>query len=215
MMSDAHSLVVGGVDTHKDQHVAVALDATGQLLGQESFETNSSGYALMLAWFTKFGKLAAIGIEGSGSYGVGLSRHLRAANVVVHEVMAPKRQTRRRRGKSDAVDAEVAARTVLAGHDLVTPKSADGDVEKIRALRLTRHSAIKARDSATNQLHALIVTADDDLRQRFAALPIVKIVAAILDNERFDDSSNGYERAMWSLASRWRQLDDGVCCRDG
>jgi len=208
MMPDSQRRVIGGVDTHKDQNVAVAVDDTGRLLGEDSFETNSSGYSSMLAWFTTFGELAAVGIEGSGSYGVGLSRHLRAANIVVHEVMAPKRQTRRRHGKSDSVDAESAARVVLAGHDLITPKSADGHVETMRALRLTRRSAIKARDCATNQLHALIVTADDQLRQRFGRLSIAKIVASILDDALFDDSSNGYEQAMASLARRWRQLDD-------
>jgi transposase len=208
MMSESRGYVVGGVDTHKDQHVAVVLDATGQVLGEQAFETNTSGYSSMLAWFTAFGELAAVGIEGSGSYGVGLSRHLTAAGVVVHEVMSPKRQTRRRHGKSDSIDAEAAARCVLAGHDLITPKSADGDVENMRALRLTRHSAIKARDSATNQLHALIVTADDDLRRQFAQLPIEKIVSSIINDDRFENSSNGYERAMSSLARRWRQLDD-------
>lgn len=208
MMTEFHGRVIGGVDTHKDQHVAVALDATGRLLGEQSFETNTLGYASMLAWFTAFGALAAVGVEGSGSYGVGLSRHLTAANVVVHEVMSPKRQTRRRHGKSDSVDAEAAARTVLAGHDLITPKSADGDVETMRALRLTRHSAIKARDSATNQLHALIVTADDGLRRQFAQMPIGKIVTSILNDDRFDSAPSGYERAMLSLARRWRQLDE-------
>jgi len=208
MMPDSNRSVVCGVDTHKDQHVAVVLDATGQLLGQRSFATNSSGYSSLLDWCMTFGSIAAIGIEGSGSYGAGLNRHLTARRVVVHEVMSPKRQTRRRHGKSDSIDAEAAARTVLAGHDLITPKSADGHVETMRALRLTRHSAIKSRDSATNQLHALIVTADDDLRQRFASLPIAKIVALILDDGRFVDPADGYLRAMSSLAGRWRQLDN-------
>lgn len=208
MVPDPCRSIVCGVDTHKDQHVAVVLDATGRMLGEQSFDTNSSGYALLLEWCMTFGEIAAVGIEGSGSYGAGLNRHFRAADIIVHEVMSPKRQTRRRHGKSDSVDAEAAARTVLAGHDLITPKSADGDVETMRALRLTRHSAIKSRDSATNQLHALIVTADDQLRQQFAGLPVAKIVALLLGEDRFADTSNGYLRAVSSLAHRWRQLDD-------
>ena len=124
MMPDSNRSVVCGVDTHKNQHVAVVLDSTGQLLGESSFETNSSGYALLLDWCVTFGNIAAVGIEGSGSYGAGLNRYLTAKRVVVHEVMSPKRRTRRRHGKSDSIDAEAAARTVLSGHDLITPKSA-------------------------------------------------------------------------------------------
>ncbi|MCP4085448.1 MAG: IS110 family transposase [Actinomycetia bacterium] len=132
MMPETCRRVIGGVDTHKDQNVAVAIDESRQRLGGGSFETKASGYASMLEWFTSFGELAAVGIEGSGSYGLGLSRYLTATNIIVHEVMTPKRQTRRRHGKSDSIGAEAAARTVLAGHDLITPKSADGDVETMR-----------------------------------------------------------------------------------
>lgn len=112
----------------------------GQMLGEQSFDTDSSGYAHLLEWCMTFGDVTAVGIEGSGPYGAGLSRHLRAAGITVHEVMSPMRQARRRHGKLDSVDAEAAARMVLAGHDLITPKSADGDVETMRALRRTRRS---------------------------------------------------------------------------
>lgn len=120
------------------------------------------------------GKLTGIGVEGCGSYGAGLARHLRSRGIDVVEVCRPNRQLRRRRGKSDAVDAEAAARTVLAGTDLVTPKTADGPVESMRALRLARRSALRARDQITNQLHALVVTSPTELRARLAGLPNVQ-----------------------------------------
>lgn len=207
MMPNPCRLVVGGVDTHKDQHVAAVVDAAGRLIDVAAFATTPAGYAELRSWMIGFGNLAAVGVEGCGSYGLGLVRDLTAAGVKVHEVCRPNRQLRRRRGKSDAIDAEAAARTALSGEGLVTPKSADGPVEVMRALRLTRRSAIKARDTATNQIHALIVTAPDRVRQRLDGKPINKVVESILA-ERGDVAGGGYAVAMISLARRWQQLDD-------
>jgi transposase len=104
-----------------------------------------------LTWLLGFGRLVRVGIEGTGSYGAGLQRSLQRAGVEVREVIRPKRQVRRRRGKSDAVNAEAAARAVIPGEDLGIPSAKDGSVEAIRLLRLTRRSALKARtQAATN-----------------------------------------------------------------
>jgi transposase len=102
--------ITGGVDTHLDTHVAAALDQRGALLGVESFDTNPAGYRQLLDWLRRFGDVELVGVEGTGSYGAGLTRHLHTAQVKVVEVDRPNRQRRRRRGKSDPQDAITAAR---------------------------------------------------------------------------------------------------------
>ena len=127
--------VVGGVDTHKDIHVAAVLDELGRLLGVESFPTTRHGYRKLLGWLQSHGELEAVGVEGCGSWGAGLARHLAARGVRVLEVNRPNRQERRLVGKDDPLDAEAAARAVLAGKAKVTPKSGDGPIEAVRQLR--------------------------------------------------------------------------------
>ena len=169
-----------GVDTHADVHVGVALDRTGRRLGERTVPTTRAGYAALAAWARRFGVLERVGIEGTGSYGAGLARWLRACGVAVVEVERPRRrdrQARLRLGKSDPIDAEAAARTAQAGTALGEPKAGDGRVEAIRTLRLARRSAVKARTQAANQLHALVVTAPDALRDRLHGLPLARLVA--------------------------------------
>jgi transposase len=102
--------ITGGVDTHLDTHVAAALDPLGRLVGTESFNADAAGYKALLAWLEEFGQVSKVGVEGTGSYGVGLSRFLRRKGVEVVEVNRPNRQTRRNQGKSDTLDAVEAAR---------------------------------------------------------------------------------------------------------
>ena len=104
-----------GVDTHRDEHVAVALDALGKKVATTSMPTTPKGYRDLLAWAEGLGAVEGWGVEGTGSYGAGLARHLKSAEHLVHEVIRPNRSVRRRKGKSDLVDAEAAARAVQAG----------------------------------------------------------------------------------------------------
>ena len=170
IMSKNHIDVVGGVDTHRDNHVAAAVDSAGRLLGTASFPATGTGYGELLAWLASWGRLARVGVEGTGSYGAGLARHLAAAGVAVVEVNRPNRQTRRRRGKSAVTDAEAAARAALSGDATARPKAGDGPVEAIRTLRVARRSAIKARTQAINQIHDLIVTAPDALKDQIGGV---------------------------------------------
>ena len=121
--------VFGGVDTHKDVHVAAALDELGRLLGTGSFPTTTAGYRQLWRGCA-LGDVVAVGIEGTGSWGAGLARHLTAQGVDVREVMRPNRQHRRRYGKSDEADAIGAARAVLAGDAIGTPKSQTGQSKR-------------------------------------------------------------------------------------
>jgi transposase len=140
--------VILGVDTHLDLHVAVAIDHLGRRLGEVSVPTTANGYERLLRWAEGFGPVRCAGIEGTSSYGAGLARHLRVRGIEVLEVERPesrRRSSRRNLQKSDPSDAEAAARAVLAGEASGVPKSADGTVEMIRALRAARRSAIKSR----------------------------------------------------------------------
>src|SRR6266480_8064044 len=103
--------VTGGVDTHADVHVAAALDPVGGLLGVGEFPATAAGYARLLGWLSGFGTVALVGIEGTGSYGAGLARHIAAAGVRVVEVDRSDRQDRRRQGKSDPLLRREVARS--------------------------------------------------------------------------------------------------------
>jgi transposase len=146
--------VTVGMDTHEDTHVAVALHQLGRWLGEAAIPTTRRGYAGLLEWACSFGVIDAFGVEGTGSWGAGLSRWLRAEGLVVIEVDRPDRKTRRH-GKSDTIDAEAAARAVLSGKATTVPKTGDGPVEMIRALRMTRRSAVKNRTMTANQISSL------------------------------------------------------------
>ena len=159
--------VVGGVDTHADTHVAAAVDHNGGLLGIESFPADRAGYGELLGWLVGFGEVTQIGVEGTGSWGVGLTRFLTGQDIVVVEVDRPNRQKRRKVGKSDPTDALAAARAVLSGEASVTPKTRNGPVEQIRVLMVARRSAREQRIQSLNQLRHLVFTAPEEIRTRF------------------------------------------------
>jgi transposase len=168
--------ITAGVDTHLDVHVAAALDAQGALLGVESFETTPTGYRRLLCWLRGFGDVDVVGVEGTGSYGAGLSRHLHGEGVRVVEVDRPNRQRRRRRGKSDPQDAIAAARAAQSGDAHGDAKTRNGNVEGMRVLRVARASARKARTQALNQMRSLISTAPDDIRAELRDLNVYRLL---------------------------------------
>lgn len=171
--------VTGGVDTHRDFHVAAALDALGRLLGTAKFDATSAGYAALLAWLAGFGiPVEAVGVEGTGDYGAGLTRHLSGQGITVTEVNRPNRQKRRRAGKSDPADAINAARAVQSGEATATPKLRQGPVESLRVLRATRNHLVKARTAAINELKGLLITAPAELREQLTRLPLPQLLAA-------------------------------------
>lgn len=192
-------------------HVAAALDDLGRLLGTESFPTTAAGYRQLQRWLCSHGGVVAVGIEGTGSWGAGVARHFTAHGVDVREVTRPNRQHRRRYGKSDEVDAVGAARAVLAGAAVGTPKSQTGQVEAIRLLRVARRPAMKARTQASNQIHAVIDTAPEQLRRRFVGSATAAIVAAAAlfrRRHRPDTPLEAARLALRTLARRWEYLND-------
>src|SRR6516225_5427628 len=168
--------ITGGVDTHLDVHVAAALDERGALLGIESFATTPAGYRKLWRWLESFGTLELVGVEGTGSYGAGLTRHLHAQGVAVVEVDRPNRQRRRRKGKSDPQDAVAAARAAQGGEATGLAKSRDGNVESMRVLRVARFSARRSRTQAINQMRSLVSTAPDELRAQLRQLSIYQVL---------------------------------------
>jgi transposase len=215
-MTDNARRVTGGVDTHKDAHLAAALDELGRVLGSEVFPATPAGYRRLLRWLRAFGEVVAVGVEGTGSWGAGLARFLTAEGVRVIEVTRPNRQHRRRHGKSDPADAIGAARAVLAGEASGTPKSQTGTVEAIRLLRVARRSAVKARTQAANQLHAVIDTAPAELRQRLGSVNTEQIVALASRFHRRHPATptEAAKLTLQVIARRWQALDDEIAMLD-
>ena len=203
-------VVTGGVDTHLDLHVAAALDQLGRVLGTQSFPTTIAGYRELHRWLLAFGKVDKIGVEGTGSYGSALARHLSSQGVPVIEVARPNRQVRRRYGKTDVIDAIAAARAVQSGEATCKPKSHDGPVEALRTLKAVQRSANKARTQALNQIHNLLVTAPQDLRARLTPLSRRELLAtcAAFRIRLYDDTLSAVTRlALRELAKRVLHLD--------
>ena len=142
---DSARHIVGGVDTHRDSHVAAVVDMNGGLLGVESFPTTGDGYRSLSSWMSEFGTIERVGIEGTGAYGAGVARHLLSSGVVVIEVDRPERQKRRKQGKSDRIDAVEAARGALSGRCDGRAKSGDAHAEALRALLVAKRSARSTR----------------------------------------------------------------------
>ena len=201
--------VTGGVDTHADTHVAAALDPVGGLLGVREFPATAAGYAGLLGWLGGFGTVALAGIEGTGSYGAGLARHITAAGIRVVEVDRSDRQDRRRQGKSDPLDAVSAARAAQSGRARGAPKGRDGAVEAIRALMVARRSAAGERTRTINQARALILTGPDDLRARFTRHTPAALVTGLasLRPRPGDVAGHAVRVALRELGRRAQFLD--------
>src|SRR5215207_1189177 len=159
-------MIAVGVDTHKDRHYAVALDHLGQMLAELTIAATAAGYAELQRWAEQLADTRALvfGIEGAGSWGAGLCQHLQRGGHAVLEVERPRRADRRA-GKSDRIDAIAAAKRVLEGESVSTPRRR-GILTAIRALLIARRSAVTERTRVLNQLHALNATAPIQLRDR-------------------------------------------------
>jgi transposase len=204
-------VITGGVDTHLDVHVAAALDGNGGVLAVESFPANRAGYMSLASWLAGFGEIGRVGVEGTGAYGAGRARHLRSLGLEVIEVDRPNRQLRRLKGKSDTIDAVEAARAVLSGRAAGVAKTADGNVEAMRALLIAKRSGRETRISCLNQIRHLGFTAPDDLRERFhrvARKALGDQAAALRPRRDTDVVTYATKLAMRSLGRRVVALDD-------
>ena len=200
--------IVIGVDTHSDTHVLAAVTTRGALLDTAAFPTTNAGIRAAIRWAAARGAITGWGIEGTGSYGAGLTRTLLDAGHRVQEMSRPNRQVRRvRGGKTDTIDAEAAARSFLAEYATSTPKTGDGPVELLRITRAAKTSAVKARTAAMNELKAVLITAPPDLRDSLRGLTptalIKKCAAMHLTGTPLEA---GTKQVLRSLAHRYRNL---------
>ena len=196
--------VVIGADTHLDTIHLAAITDTGQLLSDAEFRTNPTGYWAAICWARSFGEVVSAGVEGTSSYGAGLTQALQANDIHVVEVNRPDRSARRRQGKSDPLDAYSAARAVLAGHGLAVPK--DPHTGALKALLMARRGAIKARTAAIQQIKDLLVTAPAELRERYrryhTTLRLVEALARCRPTEHEDPTTVSVLTACKTLAQR-------------
>lgn len=210
--------VIGGVDTHKDLHVAAVVDDHNRVLATASFPATRQGYGRLLAWMRSYGDLCRVGVECTGSYGAGLFRSLRRAGVEVLEVTTPDKFDRRRKGKDDVLDAQNAAHAAFAGIRTVTPRSRDGMVEALRVLKVCRKSAVAARRVALQMIQSTIVSAPDALRDRLRDMTRMQLIRTLAtsrpDMSAYRDVEGACRIALRSLARRYVELHDEIADLD-
>ena len=212
-MIPAAGIVIGGIDTHGHTHHAAVLDHVGRQLGDREFPTTPAGYQALGTWLGRHGQLERVVKEGTGTYGAGLTRHLEETGVTVVEVNRPDRSARRAKGKSDPLDAYAAARAALSGTAEGQPKTRNGRIEAIRALRVARNGAVKARTQATNQLKALLITAPAQLRGQLRHLSTTVLIttcARMRPTGVLGDPAHATKTALRRLARRHQHLTEEI-----
>lgn len=207
--------IIGGVDTHKDLHVAAVVDELDRVLASQCFATTRHGYKQMLTWMRSFGLLQRIGVEATGTYGAGLLRYMQNAGVEVLEVTTPDTHDRRKRGKNDDLDAQNAAHAAFAGKRTVTPKSRDGMTEALRVLKACRKTAVAARRIALQMIQNTIVCAPDELRdtlRKMTRMQLIRTLAAWRpDLSDYRNVVSAYRITLKSLGrfcQIWRQRNE-------
>ncbi len=206
--------VVGGIDTHKDLHTAAVIDEAGEVLATRFFSTTRAGYRALVKWMRGYGEVDRVGVEQTGSYGAGVTRHLALAGIPVLEVTGPDAGERRSHGKDDTLDAINAARAALERRRASVAKDRDGNVEALRVLRTTRQTAIKARRAALQQLHNTIIAAPDEVRDQLRSLTRMQLVRTCAawrpDTDAASDPVVATRIALKSLARRLIDLGDEI-----
>ncbi|MEC5182360.1 transposase [Arthrobacter sp. CG_A4] len=209
--------VVAGVDTHSQTHHCAVITVTGEHLADSQFPATRPGYEALQAFITCQGDLMRVGVEGTNSYGAGLTRHLHAHGITVVEVIRPARAVRRLKGKSDPIDAYIAAHAALAENDTVTPKTSDSTVEAIRVVHAGRRSTLKARTEAITQIKSLLVTAPEHFRAEYRGLTTQKIIRKLAASRA---RSGAHEVEVFTrstlkrLASRYADLGEEISTYD-
>jgi transposase len=202
-------MIAVGVDTHKLEHAICVLDALGRLLGERTISADRSGYVELRRWLATLGDDPVIvGIEGAGSYGAGLCEHLLAHGIQVVEVERPKRAERRRSGKCDGIDAQLAARKALAGTGLSTPRRG-GTRQALAALLVGHRSCMRERTRLLNELQALVTTSPIALREQLGSGSGLQLAARVLKTRRRSGSLASEQiilDVLRDLARRSREL---------
>ena len=215
---DVSLVVFVGIDTHKDTHHAAIIDHLGRDITDRQFAATTAGYRDLLEWLDGVGTVARIGVEGTGSYGSGVTATLQKAGFEVVDVDRTDRRSRRFHGKSDPLDAYSAARLAASGIARTVPKAHDGDVEAIRFLHNARRSAVKSRAEAITALKSAVVNAPETIREPLRDLTTAALVDACAHLRRIKVEPGALHAAvaaaLRSIAGRIRMLDDEVTALD-
>ena len=209
-----------GVDPDRDWITVAAVDAhTTGVLATERFAANRTGYEDAVLWADGYshGSERAWVIEGTASYGRGLASALERNGELVFEFDRPVRKASKDGAKSDALDAIRAAREALGRNELARPRAHDGRREAIRVHSVARDAAVRARTAAINELKALVVTADELLRQDLRELSTTRLVnrcSRFRDSEQRPVEERHTRLAMRALARRIQHLDGEVADHD-
>ncbi|HZJ09190.1 MAG TPA: IS110 family transposase, partial [Trueperaceae bacterium] len=205
------SHLVAGVDTHTDTHTLAILTANGNTLRTETFTADKRGYDQLIATLRNAGNVAMIGVEGTNSYGAGLARALTAAGYTVKEVLRPTRRVRRMHGKSDAIDAVEAARTLIANRGVSEAKDSTTPAESLRCLLTARTQLITTATRLINCITALLVTAPENVRAKYrgqATPTIIKRLAASRPGNQLDNPHTAVMHALQHLARSYQDAKD-------
>ncbi|MGC0273371.1 IS110 family transposase, partial [Pseudactinotalea sp. Z1739] len=200
--------LVGGVDTHADTHTLAILTVQGGTVLTQTFRADRHGYADLIACLQKTGQVAVVGVEGTNSYGAGLTRALTRAGYWVREVLRPARQVRRMDGKSDAIDAIEAARTVIAGHGVSEAKDTTTAAESLRFLLTARSQLINTLIALGNSLTSLLVTAPDAVRDNYRDLSLPKLVGRLAASRPGEDVDSPHTAAIYAMRQLARAYRD-------
>lgn len=210
--------LVAGVDTHQRTHQVALIDSDGRRVGDREFPVSQAGYRDLLDWVAQQGTIVAFGVESTGSYGAGLTRHLLAAEVEVYEVNRPEKATRVKAGKSDPIDAYSAAAQVLSGRASGRPKIKTGIVEALRAIKIPRDSAVKERTRACSQIRDLVTSAPTAIHDALIGATTRQRVAVAAgyrpDMTQLADPLQATKLAVRTLARRIQHLDAEIASAD-
>jgi transposase len=212
------SMVIVGVDTHQLTHHAALIDGHHRRLANREFPATTAGYRQLCAWAARHGTIHAVGVESTGSYGAGLTRHLLGVGLEVYEVNRPEKATRVKQGKSDPIDAYSAAEQVLTGRASGRPKIKTGAVEAIRMIKIPRDVAVRDRTRAYSQLRDLVTTAPAAIHDELIKLSGKKRVAKALlmrpDQSRIHEPVQAARHALRAIARRIQSLDHEIAEAD-
>jgi hypothetical protein len=208
MLADQVDVVIG-IDTHKHTHTAAVVTAvTGAALETVTVPTDVTGYQQLVALADRYPGTRVWAIEGTGTYGAGLTRHLHACGEQVFELDRPKRPARRNGAKTDALDAVRTARDALALEHNATPRDS-GDRAALSVLIAARRSAVDAATVALLQLHALTCAAPETLRTRLRGQSrrgIITTAAKLRISSGWDTETRTYAVVLRDLARRHQAL---------
>lgn len=211
MDQESNSGIFVGVDTHRDLHHVGVLDQAGQEVADRAFAATQAGYGELIVWVESLGRVQIAAVEGTSSYGAGLTRALRARGWVIRETTPGDKADRRRRGKTDRSDAFTAARAAMSGRAAAEPKNGDGPAEVVRILQVNRQLLVSQQTQLMNQIKGLLVTAPTPLRDELRGLTPLKLIRHLASLEANDSDGSLTAVTIQVLAQnacRWLELRD-------